>query len=276
MSVSTVPGDERGLSENQVMTSTERHDFSRPWAPFRKKTYIGVSVLAALICFVPFIGVIAQWWAPEPSGTIAAGLVCIPIIIPMVVAWIDAPGENRTTLERAYEFMIVWFPITALSQVLWELTWLVGDLLGYMNLTADDHWGWFWWFYGAADTRYLISDGGLFGMESMAVFGGTILIYQWFLLLGKARHDDAMRIRCLWRSFFSFAVMLTVICIYYIAELRDGLVHIQQGFWGLWLKFIFMNIPWLVAPIVCMPFIIKQVAYLYRAGASAATGGDHK
>ena len=184
----------------------------------------------------------------------------------MVTAWWDAPQENRTTLEKANEFMIVWFPITAASQIFWELTWLVGDVFGKMNLTEKDHWGWLWWFYGAADTRYLISDAGLFGMESVAVIGGIIMITQWWRLL-TARNDVAKRINALWWSVFAMSMMLAVLVIYYIAEARAGFANIDQGFWGFALKFVFMNIPWLVAPVVSLPFAAKQLAYLYRSTA---------
>jgi hypothetical protein len=179
-------------------------------------------------------------------------------------------------LEKANEFMIVWFPITAASQIFWELTWLVGDGLGWMNLTENDHWGWMWWFYGAADTRYLTSDPGLFGMETFAVLGGVVMIVLWWRLL-TAGDDVRKRINALWLAVFALVNMLTVFGIYYVAEARAGFENIEQGFWGFALKFVFMNIPWLVAPVVSIPFIVKQLAYLYGlqavSSASVATAG---
>jgi hypothetical protein len=62
-------------------------------------------------------------------------------------------------------------------------------------------------------------------------------------------------------------MMLAVLVIYYIAEARAGFANIDQGFWGFALKFVFMNIPWLVAPVVSLPFAAKQLAYLYRSTA---------
>ncbi|MCZ8377359.1 Emopamil-binding protein [Mycobacterium sp. CPCC 205372] len=242
---------------------SRRHDFSRPWAHHRKQIYIWTSVLGTLISVVPVVLVGIGVWPMEPTGFIAAAAICVPIIIPMAAAWWDATGENRTSLEKANEFMIIWFPITAASQIFWELTWLVGDAAGLMNLTEQDRWGWLWWFYGAADTRYLISDAGLFGMETFAVIGGIVMINQWWRLL-TAGDDVPKRINALWWSMVSLVNMLTVFGIYYVAEARDGFANIEQGFWGFALKFVFMNIPWLVAPLVSIPFIIKQLAYLYR------------
>ncbi|MBB1023216.1 MULTISPECIES: Emopamil-binding protein [unclassified Dietzia] len=251
------------MTTRAANTQDLSHDFGRPWGTRRKDIYIWTTVAALVICVVPFAGVVLHWWDAEPAGFIAAALICGPIIIPMVVAWWDDPGETRTMLERFNEFMIVWIPITASSQVLWEITWLIGDLLGHMNLTAEDRWGWFWYFYGAADTRYLISDAGLFGMETVAAIGGCILLYNWLPLL-RTKDDDRRRIRILWWCYFAFAMMTAVIIIYYVAEARDSFANIEQGFWGFALKFVFMNIPWMVAPVVSMLFIPKMMAVLYQ------------
>src|SRR5271163_2714606 len=161
----------------------EQHDFARPWAAQRKWVYIASAVAGFLLTVVPVVLVGIGVWPMEPTGYIVAAAICVPIIAPMLAAWWDAPGENRTTLEKVNEFMIIWFPITAASQIFWELTWLVGDASGLMNLTEQDHWGWMWWFYGAADTRYLHSDAGLYGMETFAVIGGFVMITQWWRLL---------------------------------------------------------------------------------------------
>lgn len=246
----------------------EQHDFTRPWALRRKQVYIWSSIAGLLVTVIPLLMVGLGYWPMEPTGFIVAAAICVPIIAPMVAAWWDAPGENRTTLEKANEFMIVWFPITAASQIFWELPWLAGDLRGWMNLTDADRWGFVWYFYGAADTRYLHSNPGVFGMETVAVIGGIIMIIQSPRLL-SAGHDVAKRINALWWSFFAMSMMLAVLTIYYVAEARAGFVNVEQGFWGFALKFVFMNVPWLIAPAISLPFAAKQLAYLYRTTGSA-------
>jgi hypothetical protein len=275
----SVPGQRDWSSKKGTSTVLEQHDFTKPWARQRKQVYIWSSVVALLITVIPFLMVGLGYWPMEPTGYIVAAAICVPIIAPMVAAWWDAPGENRTTLEKVNEFMIVWFPITAASQIFWELPWLIGDAFGKMNLTDADHWRFVWYFYGVADTRYLHSDPGLFGMETVAVIGGIILIIQSPRLL-TAGHNVAKRINALWWAFFAMSLMLAVITIYYVAETRAGYVNIEQGSWGFGLKFIFMNIPWAVAPAVSLPFVTKQLAYLYRtsgmqtaANAATESGG---
>ncbi|MEI2713195.1 MAG: hypothetical protein V9G04_07815 [Nocardioides sp.] len=250
----------------------QQHDFGRPWAAHRKRIYFWMGVLCFFVTIPPWIGVMLEWWSPEPMGTIAAGAVCVPIMVPLFAAWWDAPGENRTTLEKAYEFMLVWFPISALSQGLWELTWLVGDALGYMNLTEDQHWGWFWWFYGAADTRFLLSDPGIYGMETVVVVCGAVLMYHHWILIGKGRHDDKIRVRSIYWCAVALTMMQAVIFIYYVSEARSGFAFIEQGFWGFALKFVFMNLPWLFSPMILIPLIPKMLAYLHAKNALVDAG----
>lgn len=199
----------------------------------------------------------------EPTGFIAGPALCVPLFVMMAAAWWDAPGENRTTLEKSNEFMLLWFPITASSELFWELVWLIGDAFGLMNLTEQDRWGWMWWIYGAADTRYLTSDPGLYGVETFVVLGGIVLVIQWVRLL-TAKNDTAKRINALWWCCFALVNNLTAFGIYYVSELRAGFEHLEQGVWGFTLKFVFMNTPWLVGPLISLPFIVKQLAYLYR------------
>lgn len=187
----------------------------------------------------------------------------VPLYVAMAAAWWDAPREQRTTLEKSNEFLMVWIPITVSSQLFWELAWLVGDLLGYMDLTEEDRWGWMWWLFGVADTRYLTGDPGLFAVETFVVIGGIVLLVQWFRLLA-AGDDVAKRVNALWWCCLALTNNLTAFGIYYVAEARVSFEHLGQGYWGFVLKFLFMNSPWLVGPVICLPFIVRQIAHLYR------------
>ncbi len=240
-----------------------RHGFMRRWEPRRLKVYFWCSVFGLLLSGVPVILVGTGVWPMEPTGLIFGPALTVPLYVAMAAAWWDAPGEQRTTLEKSNEFLLVWIPITASSQIFWELVWLVGDLFGYMDLTEENRWGWMWWFFGAADTRYLTSDPGLFAVETFVVIGGIVLLVQWLRLLA-AGDDISKRINALWWCCLALANNLTAFGIYYVSEARASFEHLGQGFWGFVLKFVFMNSPWLVGPAICLPFIVKQLAYLYR------------
>ncbi|MCV7252907.1 hypothetical protein H7J86_12095 [Mycobacterium hackensackense] len=245
----------------------QKLNFARPVAAHRRRIYAVMFVLGVLITGIPFLGVGFGVLPPEPTYTIWGALIYIPLLVPLFTAWWDAPGENRTWSERAAEFTMVWFPVTASSQITWETPWLIGDLTGIMNGAGpDDRWVWLWWGYGAADTRYLTSDAGLYGMEVVAVIGGLALFTAWFYLLrAKATGDDIKRIKGLFVGIVACSMMLAVVSIYYISETRAGFADLEQGFWmGFMFKFVFMNIWWVFAPLITIPFMIKQIDYLYR------------
>jgi hypothetical protein len=246
---------------------TKTLDFDRPIAPHRKRIYLVMFVLGVLITGIPFFGVGFGVFPAEPTYLIWGILIYIPLLVPLFTAWWDAPGENRTWTERAAEFTMVWFPVTASSQITWESPWLIGDLAGVMNGAGpEDRWVWLWWGYGAADTRYITSDSGLYGMEVVAVIGGLTLFTAWFYLLrAKTTGSTIKRIKGLFVGIVACSMMLAVVSIYYISESRAGFSNLKQGFWeGFMFKFIFMNIWWVFAPLITIPFSIKMIDYLYK------------
>ncbi|OJZ76139.1 hypothetical protein BRW65_01530 [Mycobacterium paraffinicum] len=255
-----------------MVSRESKHDFSRPIAQQRKRIYTACAAWATLLVLACILLVGAGVFPLEPTGFIMTALLIPAIFTPPIVAWRDAPGESRTQLEKAYEFILVWFPITAIgSEIAWELPWLVGDLFGWMNFTGNDPWGFYWSFYGFADTRYLESDPSLWAMEVVAVAGGISMLVQ-FLRLRNANADDRTRINALWWSLFTVSLMVAVCVIYYVSEIRFGLVHLQQGFWGLTVKIILVNIPWMVAPLITVPLCVRLLSYLIRQDALASVG----
>jgi hypothetical protein len=241
-------------------------DFARPIAPQRRRIYWACFWAGCAITFIPLFGVGFGVFPPEPTYLIWGILIYVPLLVPLVTAWWDVPGEDRTTLEKAAEFIIVWFPVTASSQITWETPWLIGDLAGVMNGAGpQDRWLWLWWGYGAADTRYITGSASLFAMEVVAVIGGITLLAAW-RRLRKAGHDPVQRIRGLFVGIVACSAMLAVVTIYYVSEFRAGMADLEQGFWeGFMFKFVFMNMWWFLAPVITIPFMIKQIDYLYRS-----------
>ncbi|MGY4711547.1 hypothetical protein ACXDF8_18605 [Mycolicibacterium sp. CBM1] len=100
----------------------------------------------------------------------------------------------------------------------------------------------------------------------------SILLYVWWKLR-KAGNDPDKRIRPLWWSFATMAMMLTVFFIYFVAAARHGFPNFpRRDFWGVAMVLVYENLPWMIAPIVSVPFVAKQLGYLYgqRALYSAA------
>ena len=244
----------------------QKHDFAKPTASFRKKTYWWSAAYATVIATGLIVGVGVGALPMDPHvGIYGCVLFITPVFVAFAVSWMDAPGENRTTLEKANEFQMVWFLVAAAaSELWWELAWLIGDLFGWMHLDAHDRWGWIFWYYGINDTRYLNSDGALWAMELAAVSGAAIMLFSWFKLRA-AGNDPKLRIKPLWCCFFTMSVMLSVFFIYFVAEARHSFPDFpRHGFWDVSMILVYENLPWLIAPIISLPFVAKQLGYLYR------------
>lgn len=259
-----------------MTTPVLEHDFTKPWAKQRTRVYAWGSAFTATVAIGGIIGV-GMGWLPmvKETGIIACTLFMTPVFIMFAMAWKDAPGEKRTTLEKSNEFSMLWFCIAgAASELWWEVAWLVGDLMGWMHLDETKPWGWVFWYYGIYDVRYLNSDGPLWAMELVVVVGAAVLLYVWWKLR-KAGNDPEKRIPPLWWAFATMAAMLTVFFIYFVAEARHGFPNFPlRDFWGVTMVLIYENLPWMIAPIVSMPFVAKQLGYLYEQKAlkSAAAG----
>ncbi len=248
-----------------MTTPALEHDFAKPWAKQRVRTYTWCAAFTVTIALGSIIGVGVGLIPMVPlTGVIACFLFMTPVFVMFATSWIDAPGETRTTLEKANEFQMLWFCIAgAASELWWEVAWLVGDLMGKMHITDHQRWGWVIWYYGINDVRYLHSDGPLWAMELAVVTGAAILLFSWWKLR-KAANDPEKRVRPLWWSFFTMAMMLTVFFIYFVAEARHGFPDFpRHGFWDVSIILIYENLPWVIAPIVSLPLVAKQLGYLY-------------
>lgn len=250
--------------------SIEAHNFLRPWAPHRIRLYKLMLIVGILVTFIPWGGVILGIFEPLRAYWVWGILIYIPLLVPLFVPWWDAPGENRTQLEKAFEFLMVWFPVTASSQITWEIPYLTLDVLGYMNGAGPEDVGvWLWWGYAIVDTRYLTSDPSIFGMECLAVLGGLILLGA-FLKLRKAiaSGNPSNLIPPLWMAFGSLSLMWGIVMIYFVEEIYNGFGNLRYDDYGFgysfWYVFVFMNIWWAIVPLIALPYTKQIIEYLYR------------
>jgi len=233
-------------------------DLARPFAPRRLKIYV---VLFSFVGFVFAFMTIAEGTglvAPSRAVDVAANLIFgTPVfVLPFILLW-KAPGEKRSRLALCAELILVYIPLTAGSQLTYELPFLLGHPFNLWRTTSDPGWRWLWWQYGLADTRYRSDNMFIFGLEFGAVLVGILLFVLWMKMLRRDLPDES-RIRRLWMSFFSIAVLDAGTTIYYVAEIRAGFADIGQGAYGLWFKFIGENVPYLILPY----FVLYAIYYL--------------
>ena len=241
-------------------------DFARPWAraPHRARIYLGTALFTTLVFGGMTVGVAAGLIAPTFTADVVVNLLFgIPVILlPLVLLW-DAPGENRTRLDKAAELTLFYLPYTAFSQIGYELVFLIGHPLGWWTPTSDPGLKWLWWQYGLADTRYASGNPWTFALEVVGVTTGVIVLTVWTRLFKPDLSAEA-RIRCLWVAFAGIAVLTSSTAVYFLAEVGAGFSDIGQGAFGLWFKFIGENVPFMVLPPLVLYAIHLQIDYLTR------------
>lgn len=248
------------------MTTVDEHvtNFARPWAPHRARIYLGIAAFTALMFVATTIGVATGLVAPSFTTDVIVNLIFgIPVIlIPFVILW-DAPGENRSRLDKAAELTMFWLPYSAASQIGYELVFLIGHPFGLWSPTTDPGWKWLWWQYGLADTRYTSGNPWTLALELVGVTTGITLFVMWTRMFRQSLPPES-RIRCLWVAFAGVAIIYSSTTVYFLAEVSTGFKDIGQGPFGFWFKFIGENLPFIVLPPLVLYSIYLQIDYLTR------------
>jgi len=219
------------------------------------------------IFFVVGLGVPALCWLAVllgvtrevfPHDYVAVGGVLFSVYAPLL-AFVNNEGERRNFYTQILHFAWLWFFANAGFQFIWELPWvLLKETLMYGNVTEADKWLWPWWAYGVADTRYLmhhdltlsisVMDGSVAGLEVFTVylyFKGYRVHAAWLALILGA---------CLsWGQFF-----------FYTGEFYNGFANIEDGWFGAWVKYGLLNIPWCIYPFVTSLAFIWFLAVTYK------------
>ena len=185
------------------------------------------------------------------------------ILVPLVILW-DAPGENRTRLDKAAELTLFYLPYTACSQIGYELMFLIGHPLGWWTPTTDPGWKWLWWQYALADTRYVSGNPWIFALEVVGVITGVFVFLTWTRLI-KVDLPTESRIRCLWAAFAGCAVLMSSTAVYFLAEVGAGFdEHRPRGVRPWFQIHRARTFPFIVLPPLVLYSIHLQIDYLTR------------
>jgi hypothetical protein len=234
---------------------------ARAWG-LRKKAYVAALLAAAVggasCALLVGFGAIA----PTPIDVYLSWVMLFILFVPFM-AFYDNPGEQRTRVEKWSEFGFCWLLVSGIAQTFWELPWFFLDFFGVVHgATAEDKWLWVWWVYGGADTRYLTSSPTIAGLEFMAGFSGPFELYAWWLYT----HSRTIRqkLTASWMALIIGVGLTYQTGVFFIAEWHIGWASIQQGATGFWLKFVGLNVPWIIAPVIALPAAIYEIAHWYR------------
>ena len=259
------------------MTTVDHSEpnLARPWAPHRARMYVGTGLFAGTMFALMTVGVATGLIEPTFTADVVANLLFgIPVLlVPLVMLW-DAPGENRSRLDRAAELIMFYLPYTASSQISYELVFVIGYRLGCWTPTTDPGWKWFWWQYGLADTRYTNGNPWIFGLEVVSVMTGVVVFFAWTRLMRPDLPAES-RLRHLWFAFAGVAVLMSTTAVYVVSEAGVGFSDMGQGAFGLWFKFATEISPFIVLPPLVLYAIQLQIDYLARrSGARDPAGHD--
>jgi hypothetical protein len=252
------------MTIREPITTAREPNLARPIAPHRLRIYLAVLSFTGIVFTAMTVGVGAGWISPTFTVDVVANLLFgIPILlVPFVFFW-NAPGERRTSLEKAAELTLLYLPYTASSQLGFELPFLIGHPLGLWTTDGNPGWKWLWWQYALTDTRYVSSNSWIFGLEFWAVTVGIIFTITCRQLLRKDLSDHS-RLKWLWLAFFGTASLCGTVTAYYASEFRAGFANIGQGAYGLWFKFIGENIFYFVLPYLALYAMHLQINYLNK------------
>jgi hypothetical protein len=243
-------------------------ELARPFAPHRLRAYIGLLLIVGVVFVFMTIAEATRLLAPTLTVDVAANLIFgTPVILLPFILFLKARGERRSRLQLAAELTLIYIPLTAGSQLTYELPFLLGHPFNLWTPTTDPGWRWLWWQYGLTDTRYRSDDPWIFGLEFGAVLVGIMLTIAWLRLLRKDLPDES-RIKCLWLIFFGITVLLTGTVVYYVAEIRAGFNDIGHGAYGFWFKFVGENVPYMILPFFVLYAVYLQVDHLTRRAAA--------
>ncbi|RJF86514.1 hypothetical protein D3874_05310 [Oleomonas cavernae] len=228
-----------------------------------RKWIYRLSLLLTLMFAGGAYALVALGVIPGTPIDVYSSWVILAILFVPFIALVDGSGEKRTRLEKWSEFGFVWLLVSGIAQTFWELPWFFLDLTGVVHdIGVEDRYLWAWWVYGGADTRYLTSSPTIAGLEFMAGFSGPFELLAWYLYkFGKTFKN---RIAACWMALIIGIGLTYMTGVFFVAEWHVGWVNIQQGAVGFWLKFVGLNVPWIVAPFIAIPAAIDELAHLYR------------
>ncbi len=160
-------------------------------------------------------------------------------------AFLPLPSlKTRSSFERLQMVCLAFMLVSYSTHLSWELVWLVfHEAIGQAR---DSMWAYPWWAYmDGGDMRYYQPLPGFVMIEVLSVINGCIGFSGLFLLKRSQFADFRGTLLCM-----STAVTHTVLTWYYYgSEILAGFPHVNtSSFMDLWVKFVFLNGPWLVLP----------------------------
>lgn len=150
--------------------------------------------------------------------------------------------------QRLHYVCLAFMFASYLTHLSWELIWVFfHDVIANAK---DEMWAYTWWAYiDGGDIRYAEAHTDFLMIEILSVINGSIGLTGLILLFRSDFKNLLGILMCM-----STGVTHTVLTWYYYGtEILSGFASVNtESFNDLWIKFIFLNGPWLVMPWLVM------------------------
>ncbi len=181
--------------------------------------------------------------------------------------------RNWTRFQRLQAVALPFAIVSYATHLSWELIWLIAHKA--IAHSRDSIWAYPWWAYiDGGDVRYLNPQPSFLMIEVLSVINGSIGVTG-LILLKRSKFADYRGTLLV----MSTAVTHTALTWYYYGtEIIGGFPSVNtSSFMDLWVKFIFLNAPWLVGPWFVIAWgyqlLKRQFAATLTSPASPATPG---
>lgn len=146
--------------------------------------------------------------------------------------------------RRLESLVLMFLGMSYFTHLSWELGWLL--LHKTIAASPDAPWAYAWWAYiDGGDARYAHPSSTLLGMEILSITNGVVGATALTRFLRSGRTDRTAVLVMAGTA----VVHLYSASLYYLSELLEGLPNVNtHSFVGLWIKFFFANLPWIVVP----------------------------
>lgn len=179
---------------------------------------------------------VANIFATHVSIAYWLGICAAFLPLPSLASW--------TRLRRIQTVCLAFMFVSYITHLSWELAWLI--LHESIAQAKNELWAYTWWAYiDGGDIRYLHAETNFKMIEVLSVINGSIGLSGLWLLFRSQFQDFRGTLMCM-----STGVTHTVLTWYYYGtEFMSGFASVNvDSFFDLWVKFIFLNGPWLVFP----------------------------
>ena len=152
--------------------------------------------------------------------------------------------EDWSRFKRIQTVCLTFMIASYATHLSWELVWVF--LHERISQAKDSMWAYVWWAYiDGGDNRYYNPEANFLMIEILSVINGTIGLTGLYFLKRSRYRDFRGTLLCM-----STAVTHTVLTWYYYGtEVLTGFESVNiNSFMDLWVKFIFLNGPWLILP----------------------------